>query len=113
MSKSYTEEEKVIANAILYGKLQENPNWQAIVDKFDVNYRRMLARKNGRGDHSKCGGRNKALTVDQEADLICIINNIEHREIHYRYKIISSITDFILINTYNNLNTSLSIVGKN
>src|SRR5438552_2203425 len=43
MSRLYTEEEQDIANTILYNTLQENPNWRAIANKFDVNYWRILA----------------------------------------------------------------------
>ena len=113
ISRSYAEEEQDIANALLYDALQENSNWQGIADKFDVNYQRMLARKNGHGDHSNCGSHNKSLTSDQETDLICIFENMKHRELHCRYRMISSVTNFILANAHNDPETSSSTVGKN
>ena len=64
MSRLYTEEEQDIANTILYNTLQENPNWRAIANKFDVNYWRILARKNGREDYSNYDNYNKFLTSD-------------------------------------------------
>ena len=113
MSKSYAEEENDIANAILYGQLQENPNWQAISNKFDVPYQRLMARRHGRGDHSNCGGHNKFLTPDQEAGLIRIFDDMEHRGMHCRYRMIPSIANFILANAHNDSDTSPPTVSKN
>jgi hypothetical protein len=113
MPRSYAEEEQDIPNALLYGALQENPNWRGIADKFDVNYRRLLARKRGRGDRSNCDDHNKSLTPDQETGLIRIFENMEHRELHCRYRMISSVANFILANAHNDPETSPLTVGKN
>jgi len=113
MLRSYAEEKKDIANAVLYGQLQENPNWRAIANKFDVNYRHMLACMNGRGDRSNCGGHNKSLTPDQEAGLIRIFDDMEHRGMHCRYRMVSSVASFILANAHDDTETSPPTVGKN
>ena len=113
MSRSYAEEEQDITNALLYDTLQKNLNWWEIADKFDVNYQCMLTHKNERGDCSNCDNHNKFLTSDQETDLIHIFENMKHRELHCRYRMISNVVNFILANAHNDSETSSSTVDKN
>ena len=113
MLRGYWEEESDIANAILYGENLPKPNWRKIAEKFDVNYRRLLARKNGRGDRSSCGGSNKLLLPDQEAGLLAIIDQMEARGMRCRFRMIPSIANFILANAHNDPECPPPTVGKN
>ena len=73
----------------------------------------MLTRNNEHEDRSNCDSHHKSLTSDQEAGLIRIFENMKHREIHCRYRMISNVSNFILANAHNDLETPSSTVGKN
>ena len=72
-----------------------------------------LARKNGRGSYSNCGGRNTLLTEDQELGLERIMDSMEAKGMHCRFRMVKSITNFILANAHDDPDSSPSTVGKN
>jgi hypothetical protein len=52
MSRTYEEEEADIQKAILYAESLEKPIWTQIAILYNVPYKRLLARANGRGNRS-------------------------------------------------------------
>jgi hypothetical protein len=63
MSRTYEEEEADIQRAILYAESLEKPVWTQIAALYNIPYKRLLARANGRGNRSQSGGHNKALSI--------------------------------------------------
>jgi hypothetical protein len=63
MSRTYEEEKADIQKAILYAENLEKPVWTQIATLYNIPYKRLLARANGRGDRSQSGEHNKALSI--------------------------------------------------
>jgi hypothetical protein len=102
MPRTYEEEETDIQRTILYSKSLGKPVWIQIATLYNVPYKRLLARANGRGDRSQNGRHNKTLSIEQEIILVRIIDRIEFSKIYYRLPMISNIANFFLRKIYDN-----------
>jgi hypothetical protein len=96
----YEEEKKRIQTTIFYRGSAPELSWVKLAEIYEVPYRRLLARSNGRPDRSSLGSLNKTLTDNQEAALVRIIDPYEHDGLHYRVSIIADIANFILQNAH-------------
>jgi hypothetical protein len=64
MSRTYEEEKADIQRAIFYAESLEKPIWIQIAALYNIPYKRLLARVNGRGNRFQNGGHNKALSIE-------------------------------------------------
>jgi hypothetical protein len=63
MSRTYEEEEADIQKTIFYTQSLEKPVWTQIATLYNIPYKRLLSRTNGRGNRFQNGEYNKAFSI--------------------------------------------------
>jgi hypothetical protein len=112
MPRIYEEEKADIQKIILYAKSLRKSIWIQITILYNIPYKRLLARANGRGNRFQNGGHSKVLSIEQEIVLIRVIDRIKFNGIYYRLSIISNIANFLLRKAHDNPEIELFIIGK-
>ena len=113
MSRSYKDEEADIQRALIHHETDPTQTFKKLAVLYNVPYKRLLKRRNGRSDRSGIGGYNKVLSGDQETALCRIIDRCEHDGIHYKLAMITSIANFILRNAHDDPDSLTPTVGYN